>query len=74
VIRSSLITDNAAPGGIGAGILNHGTMTIAGSRITGNTAPNDKAGHPGIGGGIGPGGGPASPTGPVQYREYRDSA
>ena len=28
-------------------------MTIAASRITGNTAPNDKAGNPGIGGGIG---------------------
>jgi len=53
VIRSSLITDNAAPGGVGAGILNHGTMTIAGSRITGNTAPNDAQGNPGAGGGIG---------------------
>jgi hypothetical protein len=41
------------PGGIGAGILNHGTMMIAGSRITGNTAPNDSHGSPGIGGGIG---------------------
>jgi hypothetical protein len=33
VIRSSSITGNAAPGGIGAGILNHGAMTIAGSEI-----------------------------------------
>jgi hypothetical protein len=53
VIRSSLIMDNAAPGGIGAGILKHGRMTIAGSSITGNAAPNDKAGNPGIGDGIG---------------------
>src|SRR5262249_61743216 len=30
-----------------------GTRTIAGSRVTGNTAPNDSEGNPGAGGGIG---------------------
>jgi hypothetical protein len=37
-----LITGNAAPGGIGAGILNHGTVTIAGSRITATPHPTTR--------------------------------
>ena len=52
VIRGSVIADNTSPGGLGAGILNHGTMSIAGSRITGNTASIDSSGNAGMGGGI----------------------
>jgi len=52
VIRGSVIADNTSPGGLGAGILNHGTMSIAGSQITGNTAPTDSSGNAGVGGGI----------------------
>jgi hypothetical protein len=50
VIRGSSVDHNSA--NVGAGIGNHGTMTIAGSQITGNTAPTDSAGTPGVGGGI----------------------
>jgi hypothetical protein len=50
VIRGSWVDHNSA--NVGAGIGNHGTMTIAGSRITGNTAPTDSAGTAGVGGGI----------------------
>jgi hypothetical protein len=46
------VDHNSAPGGGGAGIFNHGTMTITGSQITGNTAPDDPAGNAGIAGGI----------------------
>ena len=52
VIRGSLVDHNSAAGGAGAGIFNHGTMTITGSQITGNTAPDDRAGNAGIVGGI----------------------
>jgi len=38
--------------GPGGGIANHGTMTISGAKITGNTAPTDSSNNPGIGGGI----------------------
>src|SRR5262245_8521562 len=50
VIRGSSVDHNSA--NVGAGIANHGTMTIAGSRITGNMAPTDSTGTPGVGGGI----------------------
>jgi hypothetical protein len=50
VIRGSSVDHNSA--NVGAGIGNHGTMTIAGSQITGNTAPTDSSGTPGAGGGI----------------------
>jgi len=50
VIRGSSVDHNSA--NLGAGIGNHGTMTITGSQITGNTAVTDSAGNPGAGGGI----------------------
>jgi hypothetical protein len=53
VLRGSSVDHNSAAGGAGAGIFNHGTMTITGSQITGNTAPTDSAGNAGIAGGIG---------------------
>jgi hypothetical protein len=49
-IRGSSVDHNSA--NLGAGIRNHGTMTIFGSRITANTAPTDSSGTPGVGGGI----------------------
>src|SRR5215831_5775001 len=52
VLRGSSVDHNSAAGGTGAGIFNHGTMTITGSQITGNTAPTDGAGNPGMAGGI----------------------
>ena len=52
VLRGSSVDHNSAAGGTGAGIFNHGTMTITGSQITGNTAPTDSAGNAGTGGGI----------------------
>src|SRR5215510_2663294 len=56
-LNASTVAHNSATEGggrpAGAGIANHGTMTIAGSRVTGNTAPNDSQGNPGAGGGIG---------------------
>jgi len=50
VIRGSSVDHNSAS--VGAGIGNHGTMTIIGSQITGNTAPTDSSGTPGMGAGI----------------------
>src|SRR5215467_13950428 len=52
VLMGSSVDHNSVPGGAGAGIFNHSTMTITGSQITGNTAPTDSAGNPGTGGGI----------------------
>jgi hypothetical protein len=52
VLRGSSVDHNSAAGGAGAGIFNHGTMTISGSQITGNTAPTDDAGNAGNIGGI----------------------
>ena len=52
VLRGSSVDHNSAAGGAGAGIFNHGTMTITGSQITGNTAPADRAGNDGNVGGI----------------------
>jgi len=47
-----VIAGNTAPGAAGGGILNHGVMTLTGSRVTGNSAPADSAGDQGMGGGI----------------------
>src|SRR5438132_3624559 len=52
VLRGSSVDHNSAAGGAGAGVFNHGTMTITGSQITGNTAPADRAGNDGNVGGI----------------------
>jgi hypothetical protein len=46
------VTGNTAPGAAGGGILNHGIMTVTGSKIARNTVPADSAGDQGIGGGI----------------------
>jgi len=52
VLRGSSVDHNSVPGGGGAGIFNHGTMTVTDSQITGNTAPADSAGNDGNVGGI----------------------
>jgi hypothetical protein len=53
MVSHTEITDNTAPGGSGAGLLNHGTLaTLDHSRVRGNTAPDDAGGNPGFGGGI----------------------
>lgn len=39
VIDHSQVDDNNSPNGIGAGIVNHGTMAIGYSEVSGNTAP-----------------------------------
>jgi predicted outer membrane repeat protein len=46
------VNHNTAPGAPGGGILNHGTMTITGSQVNGNSAPTDSSGDLGDGGGI----------------------
>ena len=46
------MSGNTTPGAAGGGILNHGVMTITGSRVTGNSVPADSAGNQGMGGGI----------------------
>jgi hypothetical protein len=52
VSNNSEIAGNTAPGGAGAGLLNHGdSATLNKTMVTGNTAPNDGT-DDGIGGGI----------------------
>jgi hypothetical protein len=52
VSNSSEISGNTAPGGAGAGLLNHGdSATLNKTIVTGNTAPNDGT-DDGFGGGI----------------------
>jgi hypothetical protein len=50
VLDHSRVDNNTAPNGLGAGILNHGTMTVNHSEVNGNTAA--ASGFPGSGGGI----------------------
>lgn len=52
ISNSSEIAGNSAPGGAGAGLLNHGdSATLNKTTVTGNTAPNDGT-DDGFGGGI----------------------
>ena len=50
VLNHSKVDHNKAPNGIGAGIVNHGTMSVNRSEVNGNTAA--ASGFPGSGGGI----------------------
>jgi hypothetical protein len=52
VSNNSEIIDNTAPGEIGAGLLNHATATLNKTVVSGNSAPTDSLGNPGLGGGI----------------------
>ncbi len=50
MIDHSQVDNNNAPNGIGAGVVNHGTMTLSHSEVNGNTA--SASGGLGSGGGI----------------------
>ena len=41
VLDHSQVDNNSSPNGIGAGIVNHGMMTVSHSEVNGNTAPAD---------------------------------
>ena len=68
VIDQSEVDNNTAPNGIGAGILNHGMMTVSHSEVNGNTAA--ASGILGSGGGIVNAEGPPGTTPAVLTLDY----
>jgi hypothetical protein len=52
VSNNSEVANNTAPGGVGAGIVNHAFMTLNKTLVSANSAPDDGLGNPGFGGGI----------------------
>ena len=68
VIDQSEVDNNTAPNGIGAGIVNHGMMTVSHSEVNGNTAA--ASGMLGSGGGIVNAQGPPGTTPSILTLEY----